>query len=346
MPRPTLHAALRRLVPAFAAVVLIAGSASAQDMTSADVTRLQQSVDQIGSDLAKLRTTDRTAASAMQNELTALQEEVTSLKVQLRKERVVSRSDYMDVRDRLEDLRSRVNARAATRAATAAGRAAAIRPSSVIDVDTAVYSVGHRDRRGSGRRSSPITRLRIASKARRSSTRGERRVRPRRACVRGGHRSAERPRRSAGSCHQPDEITLDGRHQLIRGSVTQALRRRLQEDAGKIAPAPRWAHSGGILADSRVRRRRLIGGGGVVAATEGKDASVAGHRAACASTSRACPRSAEHTGHRRRRNIPDDGGAIRRSNAKGALRAPYCLCVGLEHCGPRGDDGALVSRKI
>src|SRR5262245_28291809 len=106
MFRPTLRAALRHVMPALAAVVLIAGSASAQDMTSADVTRLQQNVDQIGSDLVKLRARDRSAARAMQNELTDLEEEVTYLKVKLRKERVVPRSEYMDVRDRIEDLRS------------------------------------------------------------------------------------------------------------------------------------------------------------------------------------------------------------------------------------------------
>ena len=142
-------------MPAVAAVVLIAGSASAQDMTSADVTRLQQSADQIGSDLAKLRPTDRTAARAMQNELTDLEEEVTYLKVKLRKERVVSRSDYMDVRDRLEDLRSRVNGGDSNSGRYGSGTRSsdpAVESSQIERRHRSAWnhSIRHRDRRSAG----------------------------------------------------------------------------------------------------------------------------------------------------------------------------------------------------
>ena len=81
MTRNSLRTALGRVLPIFAAVVLLTGSAAAQDLTTADVTRLQQTVDQVGSDLVKLRARDRAAARAMQNELTDLEEEVTYLKV-------------------------------------------------------------------------------------------------------------------------------------------------------------------------------------------------------------------------------------------------------------------------
>ena len=69
-----------------------AGSAPAQDMTTSDVTRLEQSVDQIrcGSRQAAAARSCR-RAFALQTELTDLDEEVTYLKVKLRKERVVSR---------------------------------------------------------------------------------------------------------------------------------------------------------------------------------------------------------------------------------------------------------------
>ena len=104
MPR-----SVRQLLVAVATVALLGGSAAAQDMTTSDVTRLQQTVDQIGNDLVKLRQRDRAAARAMQAELDDLDEEIIYLKVKLRRERTVSRTEYMDVRDRLENLRDRVN---------------------------------------------------------------------------------------------------------------------------------------------------------------------------------------------------------------------------------------------
>ena len=288
MPRNTLRAALHRLVPAFAAVVLIAGSASAQDMTSADVTRLRQSVDQIGSDLAKLQTTDRTAARAMQSELTDLEEEVTYLKVKLRKERVVSRSDYMDVRDRLDDLRSRVNGTdssgrygSGTRSSDPAVES---RESSVdtaapgtipsgteIDVrlETALSSNTNQvEDRFEGR---TIVDLRQNGRV----------LIPAGSRVRGvvtAVREAGRVDRKGSLSLSFDEVTINGRTQPIRGSVTQALESGgYKEDAGKIgAGAAVGAILGGILGGVKgAVAGVLIGGGGVVAATEGKDVELA-----------------------------------------------------------------------
>jgi septal ring factor EnvC (AmiA/AmiB activator) len=93
---------------AVAAVAILATSAAAQEMTTGDVQRLQQTADQIGDELVNVRSHDRAAARAMQAELTELEEEITYLKVRLRRERSVPRAHYVDVRDRLEDLRSRV----------------------------------------------------------------------------------------------------------------------------------------------------------------------------------------------------------------------------------------------
>jgi hypothetical protein len=288
MPRNLLRAALHRIVPALAALVLIAGSASAQDMTSADVTRLRQSVDQIGSDLAKLQTTDRTAARAMQSELTDLEEEVTYLKVKLRKERVVSRSDYMDVRDRLDDLRSRVNGTnssgrygSGTRSSDPAVES---RESSVdtaapgtipsgteIDVrlETALSSNTNQvEDRFEGR---TIVDLRQNGRV----------LIPAGSRVRGvvtAVREAGRVDRKGSLSLSFDEVNINGRTQPIRGSVTQALESGgYKEDAGKIGTgAAVGAILGGILGGVKgAVAGILIGGGGVVAATEGKDVELA-----------------------------------------------------------------------
>src|SRR5687768_9248750 len=104
MPR-----SIRQLLMAVAAVAVLAGPAAAQDMTSSDVTRMEQTVDQLGTDILNVRQRDRAAARAFQTELADLEDEVIYLKVKLRRERRVSRADYIDIRDRLENLRARVN---------------------------------------------------------------------------------------------------------------------------------------------------------------------------------------------------------------------------------------------
>jgi TolA-binding protein len=103
MPR-----SVRYLLVAMAAIVTLAGPAAAQDMTTSDLTRLQQTADQINSDLIQLRQRDRAAARAMQAELVDLDDEITYLKVKMRKERSVPRFEFNDLRERLDNLRSRV----------------------------------------------------------------------------------------------------------------------------------------------------------------------------------------------------------------------------------------------
>lgn len=289
MPRSTLRTALRQLLPACAAIVLLAGSASAQDMTSSDVTRLQQSVDQIGQDLVKLRTRDRAAARAMQNELTDLEEEVTYLKVKLRRDRVVSRSDYMDVRDRLEDLRSRVNGTDSNAgrygSGTRSSDPAVEAPQSTVDtaapgtipsgteidvrLDTALSSNTNQvEDRFEG---TTVVDLRQNGRV----------LIPAGSRVRGvvtAVREAGRVDRKGSLSLSFDEITLNGRTQPIRGSVTQALESGgYKEDAGKIGTgAAVGAILGGILGGVKgAVTGILIGGGGVVAATEGKDVELA-----------------------------------------------------------------------
>ncbi|MET0212579.1 MAG: hypothetical protein ABW292_06235, partial [Vicinamibacterales bacterium] len=100
---------VRSLLVAGAVVALLATSAAAQEMTTSDVQRLEQTADQIGDDLMNLRSRDRTAARTYEAELTELEDEITYLKVRFRRERSVPRAHYVEVRDRLEDLRNRVS---------------------------------------------------------------------------------------------------------------------------------------------------------------------------------------------------------------------------------------------
>jgi hypothetical protein len=276
------------VLPVFAAVILLAGSASAQDMTTADVTRLQQSVDQVGSDIVKLRERDRTAARSMQNELTDLEDEVTYLKVKLRKERVVPRSEFMDVRDRLENLRSRVNGtdsyagrygsgtRSSESRTERTSTASTVVPGTIpsgTELDVRLETALNSDTNQVEDRFEGTTVVDLRENGRMLIPAGSRV----RGVVTAVHEAGRIERKGSLSLSF-DEISIGGRTYPIRGSVTEALEAGgYREDAGKIgAGAAVGGIIGGILGGLKgAVTGILIGGGGVVAATEGQDVELA-----------------------------------------------------------------------
>lgn len=267
--------------PSQAAALEAQARAAAQDMTASDVTRLEETVDQISADLVQLRQRDRAAARAMQAELNELDDEVTYLKVKLRRERNVSRADFFDVRDRLENLRGRVSGN------ETAGR----------------YSTGSDARPNSSARNMPGvvptgTELDVRLERALSSDTAQvedrfeattvvdlrengRVLIPAGSRVRGvvtAVRNAGRVERKGELQLSFDQITVNGRNYPIRGTVTQALESGgYREDAEKIgAGAAVGAIIGGILGGVKgAITGILIGGGGVVAATEGEDVNLA-----------------------------------------------------------------------
>jgi hypothetical protein len=280
----TLRAALRHLLPAVTAVVLTAGIASAQDMTTADVTRLQQSADQIGSDIARMEQRDRSAARSMQDELTDIQEEITYLKVRLRKERVVPQADYADVRDRLESLSRRVNGDSfADRSESGASTAPDSRSTASRTTPGTIPSGTELDVRLERALSSNTAQVEDRFEATTTvDLRENGRVAiPAGSRVRGvvtGVKEAGRVDRKGSLNLSFDQITINGRNYPIRGTVTDALEAGgYKEDAGKIgAGAAVGAILGGILGGAKgAMTGILIGGGGVVAATEGRDVELA-----------------------------------------------------------------------
>ena len=270
----------RQWLVVIAAVVALAqaGPAAAQDMTSSDVTRLEQTVDDINSELVKLRQRDRAAARSLQAELTDLDEEVTYLKVKLRKERSVSRADYIDVRDRLEQLRNRVTGNdtyTSSRSSTTtenrvsapgvvpAGTELDFRLERALSSDTArvedrFEATTAVDLRENGRVLIPAG----------SRVRG----------VVSGVRNAGRVERKGELQLTFDQITVNGRSYPMRATVVEALEAGgYREDAEKIgAGAAVGAIIGGIIGGVKgAITGILIGGGGVVAATEGEDVNLA-----------------------------------------------------------------------
>jgi len=298
MPR-----SFRQLLIAVAALAGLAGPAAAQDMTTSDVTRMEQAVDGVGADILTVRQRDRTAARAFQTELADLEDEVTYLKVKLRRERRVSRADWIDVRDRLENLRSRVNG-----TDTYAGRYGRNNPNNPNDpnidrVDRNYPNVERNDRNapttGVGNGVVPSgTELDVRLEQALSSDTNQvedrfeattvvdlrengRIVIPAGSRVRGvvtAVRNAGRVERKGELQLSFDQITVNGRNYPIRGTVTQALESGgYKDDAEKIgAGAAVGAIIGGILGGVKgAITGILIGGGGVVAATEGQNVTLA-----------------------------------------------------------------------
>jgi hypothetical protein len=273
---------VRQLLVATAAVATLAGPAAAQDMTTSDLTTLQQTADQIDSELVQLRQRDRSAARTFQAELLDLEEEITYLKVKMRKNTSgVSRAEYMELRDRLENLRSRVRGdTSATSTRNETGHSGA---SSIDEVEPGTIPAGTElDVRLADRLSSDTARVEDRFEA---TTVVDLRqngevIIPAGSTVRGvvtDVDNAGRLERTGRLTLILDQIRINGRTYPIRGTVTQALESGgYKEDAGKIGTgAAVGAILGGILGGVRgAITGVLIGGGGVVAATEGQDVEL------------------------------------------------------------------------
>lgn len=278
--------------------VALAAPVVAQDMTTSEVQRLQDGVNDIGSDIATLRKRDAVGARTLQSELDQLQEEVIYLKVKLRKERSVSRADYVDVRDQLDSLRSR--ARGDEGQATGATGAYASTSTAPVVADTRVtpdtYEAPRTSTYGGG--TLPVgteidVRLQTALDSNTAQVedrfeattmvdvREEGRVLiPAGSVVRGvvtDVKEAGRVDRKGSLTLSFDQVTVNGRAYPMRGTVTQALESGgYKEDAGKIGTgAAVGGIIGGILGGFKgAMAGVLIGGGGVVAATEGEDVKL------------------------------------------------------------------------
>ena len=284
----------RQLLVAVAAVAILVGPATAvaQDMTPSDVTRLEQTIDQINADLVQLRQRDRAAARSLQAELLTLDEEVTYLKVKLRRERNVSRADYIDVRNRLETLSARVSGRDTSGGDYTTGTTNPNRPNDRQDypstgsrttTQAGVVPMGTElDVRLEQMLSSNTARVedRFEATTVVDLRENDRVVIPAGSRVRGvitAVRNAGRVERKGELQLSFDQITINSRNFPIRGTVTEALEAGgYRGDAEKIgAGAAVGAVIGGILGGVKgAITGILIGGGGVVAATEGEDVNL------------------------------------------------------------------------
>ena len=271
---------LRHLVTVLASLAVLSGTALAQDMTSSDVTRLQQTADQIGTELMTLRQRDRSAARSLQAELADLEEEVIYLKVKLRRDRSVPRAEFVDVRDRLENLRQRVRGDDTTAGRYGGGsrtteddttRTPGTLPVGT-ELDLRLQTALSSETNQVEDRFEATTAVDIRENGRVLIPAGSR-VRGVVTAVDKAGRLDRKGRLSLSF----DQITIGGRNHPIRGSVVEALESGgYREDVEKIgAGAAVGGIIGGILGGVKgAIAGVLIGGGGVVAATEGEDVEL------------------------------------------------------------------------
>ena len=276
-----------------AAPGVLAPAEAQNTVSTSDIQRLQDSLLDLNSDLARLRSRDRDEARDYQDEVDEVRDEVVYLRVKLRKGQTVSRSEYAEVRDRIEELRSRVNGEssaeststtgsrsststASTTRSTERSERTSSRNSSIIPVGQEI-DVRLQDTLSSG--TNQVEDRFIATTVVELEGDGRTLI-PAGSEMRGvvsAVQSAGRLNRKASLGVTFDQITIDGRTYPIRGTVTEALEGEgYRGDAAKIGTgAGVGAIIGGILGGLKgALAGILIGGGGVVAATEGKDVEL------------------------------------------------------------------------
>ena len=294
----TLHRMRTTIFSALFLTIALAAPAAAQSVTSSDIQRLQDEVYQVGGDVSRLRTTNPTEASRLQDDLDGLREEVIYLKVKLRKENSVERRDYTEVRDRLQQLRSRARGESASGATSTSGRNPdrdvvlddRPRPSSPSPTSTTSTS--------SDRSAIPVgTEIDVRLQTELTSDtaqvedrfeattvadlyQGDRVLIPAGSLVRGIVTSVNRASRTdrKGSLTVSfNQVTVRGRAYPMRGSVTDAIESSgIKGEAARIgAGSAVGAVIGGIIGGVKgALLGVLIGGGGTMVATEGKDVHV------------------------------------------------------------------------
>lgn len=251
---------------------LVAGAVAQQRaVTAADIQQLQDGVLDAGTDVSRLRVRDAARAAELERELDEIREDVVYLRALLRREGRVPRAEYDAVEKRLNTLRQA--ARRATTGVIASAPAAG--PNDVpvgTEIDVRLQSELSSGTAQVEDRFEATTVLNLDN--------AERILIPAGSVLRGVVRSVD----SAGRLNRTgrltlgfDQITIRGRNYPIRATVTQAIESEgIRGEAGRIGTgAGIGGLLGGILGGVRgALTGILVGAGGVIAATEGKEATL------------------------------------------------------------------------
>jgi len=287
-------------MPAAAQSTYGGGQNQTQDVTSADIQRLQDQIYQASNDVSRLRSRDSALADSLQNQLDDLRDEVVYLKVKERREGWVDADEYADVRARLQDIRSQARGGSSDRSGNSTWNTNGSRPDNPRTNDEhGTQDRQDRQERPSTRRGeAPAgTELDVRLDTQLSSDtaqvedrftattiadlyQGEEVLIPAGSTLRGvvsSVQKATRTQRKGSLTVAFDQITVRGRTYPMHGIVTQALESEgIKGEVGKIgAGSAVGAIIGGIIGGGKgALLGVLIGGGGTIAATEGKDVTL------------------------------------------------------------------------
>jgi hypothetical protein len=249
----------------------------AQTVTTDELQRVQDTVNEVSDDISQLRRGDSALAGQLERQLDQVRDDVAYLRVKQRRNETIDRREYADVRDRLEDIRVRARGETVhgavvpddTRAATRPGATSADEIRVGTEFDVRLQSSLTSDTARVEDRFTATTAADIRN--------DDRVVVPAGSVLFGTVSSvtrAGRIERKGSLTLAFDRIVIDGRTYDIRATVVQAL-----ESEGLKGEAPRvgvGAAAGGIIGAllggvKGALAGVLIGGGGTLAATEGKD---------------------------------------------------------------------------
>lgn len=272
------------LVLAFLLVGGVSRTANAQNATTVDIQRLQDSIDDASRDVTDLGSRDSALASRLQTELDDLRDETIYLKVKLRKNETVPRAEYFEMRDRIDNVRSQArgtNRAASSSSGSSSGSASSSRQSSGGRMDIPVGTELDVRLQQSLSSATAAVEDRFEATTLVDLKDGDRTMIPAGSVMRGVISSVtktSRLERKGSLTLAFDQVRINDREYPIRATVTQAIESAgIKGEAGKIgAGAGVGMIIGGILGGVKgALAGILIGGGGTIAATEGKDVELA-----------------------------------------------------------------------
>ncbi len=262
-----------RLLMSMVVVLGLAGVLRAQaPVTSADVTKLEATADQIAKSADTLKASDPTLSADVTKKLGDLRDDITYLKVKLRRGEAVTRDEYTTVRDRLETLRvraqgERVTAQPVIDAPMAHGITVPVGTKMDVRMQTALNS-------GTAKVEQRFEATTIID-----LTQDNQVVIPAGTVVRGFVSSvspAGKLDRRGNMTLSFDQILLGSSPSRFRADVEQAIDGKVSQDITRIgAAAGVGAIIGGIIGGGKgALVGVLVGSGGTMAATEGTDVSL------------------------------------------------------------------------
>lgn len=265
-----------RLVRFLLSVVVVLGLAGVlraqAPVTSADLTKLEATADDIAKRADALKATDATLSTEVTKKLGDLRDDITYLKVKLRRGETVTRDEYTTVRDRLETLRVRAQGdRVTAQPVIDAPKALAITVPVGTKMDVRLQTPLNSGTAKIEQRFEATTILDL--------TQDNQIVVPAGTVVRGFVSSvsaAGKLDRRGNMTLSFDQIMLSKSPTRLRADVEQALDGKVSQDITRIgAAAGIGAVIGGIIGGGKgALVGVLVGSGGTMAATEGSDVDL------------------------------------------------------------------------